>query len=377
MVQLQHFLDQVGAECLPGLRPVPGTPSRGGRAPSRERVQALNCLAFIPHARIRYPPTSTMTAPSETARAWVDVDLDALVANARTLAAACGTPLLPMVKANGYGLGAVAGGARPRAARSVGLSGWPRQRRARRCARLGSRRPILVVSPLTADALDAILSLGSPSHDRRPGRAPAPGWPAAERSIPSRDRYRDGPRRGSAGTMRRPSPSAPARLGAGSGVGRRVHPLSLRRHRSRGPPPSSGDASRRRSRPCPGASAGPCRQQRGALVRPRLRRRSDPARASSCTAVRPAAGPGAATGGGAASSRGGGPPCGAGRERELRRHLAARPARRRSPRSRSATPTACRERPIAVRPAHRAASSFAGARSRSSAESRWTCAWPR
>ena len=47
-----------------------------------------------------------MTAPSETARAWVDVDLDALVANARTLAAACGTPLLPMVKANGYGLGA-------------------------------------------------------------------------------------------------------------------------------------------------------------------------------------------------------------------------------------------------------------------------------
>ena len=26
-----------------------------------------------------------MTVPSETARAWVDVDLDALVANARTL----------------------------------------------------------------------------------------------------------------------------------------------------------------------------------------------------------------------------------------------------------------------------------------------------
>ena len=49
-----------------------------------------------------------MTAPSETARAWVDVDLDAVVANARTLVAACGTRLLPMVKANGYGLGAVA-----------------------------------------------------------------------------------------------------------------------------------------------------------------------------------------------------------------------------------------------------------------------------
>ena len=47
-----------------------------------------------------------MTAPSETARAWVDVDLDALVANAGTLVAVCGTRLLPMVKANGYGLGA-------------------------------------------------------------------------------------------------------------------------------------------------------------------------------------------------------------------------------------------------------------------------------
>jgi alanine racemase len=48
-----------------------------------------------------------MTSPSETARAWVDVDLAALVANARTIAAVSGSRLLPMVKANGYGLGAV------------------------------------------------------------------------------------------------------------------------------------------------------------------------------------------------------------------------------------------------------------------------------
>jgi len=48
-----------------------------------------------------------MTFPPETTRAWVDVDLAALTANARTVAAACGTRLLPMVKANGYGLGAV------------------------------------------------------------------------------------------------------------------------------------------------------------------------------------------------------------------------------------------------------------------------------
>jgi alanine racemase len=49
-----------------------------------------------------------MTFSSETLRAWVDVDLAALVANARTVAAVSGSRLLPMVKANGYGLGAVA-----------------------------------------------------------------------------------------------------------------------------------------------------------------------------------------------------------------------------------------------------------------------------
>ncbi|MEX0690310.1 MAG: alanine racemase [Gemmatimonadales bacterium] len=41
-------------------------------------------------------------------RAWVEIDLAALVANARTVEAAAGSRLLPMVKANAYGLGAVA-----------------------------------------------------------------------------------------------------------------------------------------------------------------------------------------------------------------------------------------------------------------------------
>lgn len=45
---------------------------------------------------------------SDVARAWVDVDLDAVVRNARSYAARTAAPLLPMVKANGYGLGAVA-----------------------------------------------------------------------------------------------------------------------------------------------------------------------------------------------------------------------------------------------------------------------------
>jgi len=41
------------------------------------------------------------------AGAWVEVDVDALVDNARTLAKIAGTRLLPVVKANAYGVGAV------------------------------------------------------------------------------------------------------------------------------------------------------------------------------------------------------------------------------------------------------------------------------
>ena len=48
-----------------------------------------------------------MTFPLEITRAWVDIDLAALCTNARTVAALSGSRLLPIVKANGYGLGAV------------------------------------------------------------------------------------------------------------------------------------------------------------------------------------------------------------------------------------------------------------------------------
>lgn len=100
-----------------------------------------------------------MTSPPETARAWVDVDLGALVANARTLAAACGARLLPMVKANGYGLGA----ARVAAALDA-LDPWGfgvatvEEGRVLRTA--GVRRPILVVSPLTPESLEVTLVEG-------------------------------------------------------------------------------------------------------------------------------------------------------------------------------------------------------------------------
>lgn len=45
---------------------------------------------------------------SDPARAWLSIDLDALRANARTLADHAGTRLAPVLKADAYGLGAVA-----------------------------------------------------------------------------------------------------------------------------------------------------------------------------------------------------------------------------------------------------------------------------
>jgi alanine racemase len=49
-----------------------------------------------------------VNSPSIAPRAWVEVDLGALLRNARRLSRRAGVPLLPMVKADAYGLGAAA-----------------------------------------------------------------------------------------------------------------------------------------------------------------------------------------------------------------------------------------------------------------------------
>jgi len=51
--------------------------------------------------------TTQSTADGNTSRAWVDIDLGALLRNGVALARQARVPLLPMVKADGYGLGAV------------------------------------------------------------------------------------------------------------------------------------------------------------------------------------------------------------------------------------------------------------------------------
>ena len=90
----------------------------------------------------------TESNPADTRRAWVDVDLAALVANGRTVLEHARAPLLPMVKANGYGLGAVAVA---RALEPLGPFGFGvatiEEAEALRAA--GIDRPILIFSPLT------------------------------------------------------------------------------------------------------------------------------------------------------------------------------------------------------------------------------------
>ena len=109
-----------------------------------------------------------MTFSPDTSRAWVDIDLAALVANARMVASVSGSRLLPMVKANGYGLGAVEVA---RALERVEPWGFGvasvEEGEALRSARI--TRPVVVFTPLLPEwiprylALDLRPSVGDPA----------------------------------------------------------------------------------------------------------------------------------------------------------------------------------------------------------------------
>ena len=87
------------------------------------------------------------------ARAWVDVDLGALLRNGAAFAARAGVPLLPMVKADAYGLGAV-----PVARTLERLDPWgfgvATVREGEELRGAGISRPIVVFTPLLIDDLD-------------------------------------------------------------------------------------------------------------------------------------------------------------------------------------------------------------------------------
>src|SRR5687768_12097375 len=85
-------------------------------------------------------------------RAWVDVDLGALQRNAVAIAARAGVPILPMVKADAYGLGAVAVA---RALESVGPWGFgvATVDEGAELRDAGIEHRIVIFTPLTEDDL--------------------------------------------------------------------------------------------------------------------------------------------------------------------------------------------------------------------------------
>ena len=98
------------------------------------------------------PPASPDTP--DTLRAWIDVDLGALSRNGALLARRAGAPLLPMVKADAYGLGAV-----PVARALERLDVWgfgvATVAEGRELRAAGIARPVLIFTPLLAAELPA------------------------------------------------------------------------------------------------------------------------------------------------------------------------------------------------------------------------------
>lgn len=111
---------------------------------------------------------TTQSTAAETTRAWVDVDLGALVRNGAALQRHAGVPLVPMVKADAYGLGAVACA---RALERLDPAGFgvATVREAEELRAAGITRPVYVFSPLLpadfaeARAARAVVTLGDPT----------------------------------------------------------------------------------------------------------------------------------------------------------------------------------------------------------------------
>jgi len=101
-------------------------------------------------------------------RAWVEVDLGALCRNGAAVAARAGVPLLPMVKADGYGLGGLRAALALDALQPWGF-GVATVTEGDELRRGGITRPIVVFTPILRNEIDAL---------RRADLTPAIGDPA-------------------------------------------------------------------------------------------------------------------------------------------------------------------------------------------------------
>jgi alanine racemase len=111
---------------------------------------------------------TTESTATEMTRAWVDVDLGALVRNGSALMRHAGVPLVPMVKADAYGVGAVACARALMALQPHGF-GVATVREAEELRAAGIRLRIYVFSPLlpldfaAARAAAVVPTLGDPT----------------------------------------------------------------------------------------------------------------------------------------------------------------------------------------------------------------------
>ena len=101
-------------------------------------------------------------------RAWVEIDLGALCRNGAAVAARAGVPLLPMVKADGYGLGGLRAALALDALEPWGF-GVATVTEGDELRRGGITRPIVVFTPILRTEIDAL---------RRADLTPALGDPA-------------------------------------------------------------------------------------------------------------------------------------------------------------------------------------------------------
>jgi alanine racemase len=90
---------------------------------------------------------------AERTRAWIEVDIAALVRNARTIAQHSGTQLLPMIKADAYGVGV---GPVLRALEQLSPWGYgvATVAEGEELRALGTKRPVIVFTPLLSEELD-------------------------------------------------------------------------------------------------------------------------------------------------------------------------------------------------------------------------------
>jgi alanine racemase len=101
-------------------------------------------------------------------RAWVEIDLGAMCRNGAAVAARAGVPLLPMVKADGYGIGALRAALALEALEPSGF-GVATVTEGDELRRGGITRPIFVFTPILRTEIDAL---------RRADLTPALGDPA-------------------------------------------------------------------------------------------------------------------------------------------------------------------------------------------------------